>query len=233
MNIDVLKLPVRNGRPERHVFSLSGDVPQACFTDLDSISAAKTDFAATLSNDEKDRSVAYRFAVDRDRFILRRGLLRQLLGGLTGRAADSIQFSYGSSGKPFLREFPNLHFSVTHSAGTACFGFCTHRRIGIDLEYRRNELDLAGMANTVFSEADIATIKTLRVDERPVAFFKAWTRLEALVKADGAGLVEQAMVQLLNGNDMSEVTFGGTEWLVSDTFVAPRFASAIAVEKSA
>lgn len=71
-------------------------------------------FAMLLSEDERARAGSYRFAVDRRRYIARRGLLRVLLGRhpQCGRADAPIVCD--GFGKPRL-DGSDLNFSVSHS----------------------------------------------------------------------------------------------------------------------
>ena len=57
---------------------------------------------ATLSPEEKARADRFHFANDRNRFVVARGLLRELLGRYLQQAPAALEFSYGQHGKPAL-----------------------------------------------------------------------------------------------------------------------------------
>jgi phosphopantetheinyl transferase len=55
---------------------------------------------SALSPDEKARADRYHFVNDRNRFVVARGLLRELLGKYLQQNPASLSFSYGQHGKP-------------------------------------------------------------------------------------------------------------------------------------
>src|SRR5947208_807131 len=71
--------------------------------DLDRPECETDALGALLSADERARVDRFRFAIDRRRFTVARGLLRVLLGRELGSPPDEIEFSYGTRGKPALR----------------------------------------------------------------------------------------------------------------------------------
>ena len=81
-----------------------------------------------LSEDERARSVRFKFARDRQRFVVGRVSLRRILSAYIGLAAPDIRFSYGEFGKPALApdlEFTadvlhSISFNCSHSGGRRC-----------------------------------------------------------------------------------------------------------------
>src|SRR5262245_37170099 len=59
--------------------------------------------ARLLSSDESQRARRFRFERDRKRFIVCRGVLREILGTYLGKNPEAIVFSYGPQGKPYLK----------------------------------------------------------------------------------------------------------------------------------
>ena len=95
----------------------------------------------------------------------------------------SIQ--YGKQGKPFLPDYPELHYNLTHADGiTACI--VSDRECGIDGEkvrpYRPNVLKRA------FSDAEREMLENAPESERDMLFFRLWTLKESYVKAIGIGI---------------------------------------------
>jgi 4'-phosphopantetheinyl transferase len=127
---------------------------------------------ATLTEDERSRSARFRFERDRRRYIVARGVLRELLGRALGTEASRLRFVYNAFGKPALSR-SSLKFNVSHSADLALVAITTGREIGVDIEYLRPERDYAEIA---------------RCDPR--TFFEAWTKREAYIKARGEGLAD-------------------------------------------
>jgi 4'-phosphopantetheinyl transferase len=58
----------------------------------------------------------------------------------------------------------------------------------VDVEQIRHLKDLDTLVNHEFSAAELAVFETLPADSRSEAFFHAWVRKEAFLKATGEGL---------------------------------------------
>lgn len=186
-----------------------------------------------LNSQEKNRAQQFRFRQHRERFIVRRGLLRMLLSSLTGQAPDTIEIAQNAHGKPFLVQHPNLHFNLAHSNELVCFTFAEGMRLGVDVEFIRAVPDLGKMGRIVFCSEDVQWIEKQAVPES--AFFKIWARAEAYVKAIGTGFQERLAEQLQSSTDHCVVPSSGssTKWKITDVTVAPGYAAALAIETNA
>jgi 4'-phosphopantetheinyl transferase len=147
-------------------------------------------FESFLSADELTRANRFHFVKDRSRFVVARGLLRNLLAAYLGVDCSDLRFSYGAQGKPFLvLDSPvQINFNVSHTHGRAVFAFTRGRDLGVDLEYVSDDFDDELIANRFFSRAEVVTLRTVPADLRKQAFFNCWTRKEAYIKARGEGL---------------------------------------------
>ncbi len=145
----------------------------------------------TLSADEGARANRFRFDRDRRVFVITRGALRSLLAGRLGVSPSEIRFRYGSAGKPSLADLASggeLHFNVTHAGSLALIAITRAGEIGIDVEPVRDLPDWEGVARLVFDAGQVAQLKSRSEPMRMQAFFRAWTRKEAVAKARGTGL---------------------------------------------
>jgi phosphopantetheine--protein transferase-like protein len=61
------------------------------------------------------------------------------------------------------------------------------RRLGVDIENIRVDLDIAVLAERFFSAREQTSIQALPQNLRLQAFFACWTRKESLLKATGGG----------------------------------------------
>jgi 4'-phosphopantetheinyl transferase len=143
--------------------------------------------APLLSPDEQERAARFHFERDRTRFVAARGVLRLLLGRRLGRDPRSLRFTLGDHGKPRL-EGEDVRFNVSHSADLAAYAVSEAADCGIDVEQVRPTRDLEAIARRFFSPPEAAAIGALPPAERIEAFFRCWTRKEAIVKATGIGL---------------------------------------------
>lgn len=91
----------------------------------------------------------------------------------------------GEHGKPYLRDFPQIHFNISHTDGMAVCGIGSSP-LGIDIEAERPYREK--VLRRVLSEAERRRLEELPEAERSRRFFSIWTLKESYVKAKGFGL---------------------------------------------
>src|SRR2546429_8078089 len=138
-------------------FQLASDEVHSGCARLDVPPEPSARLYATLTPDERTRSARFRFELDQQRFIVARGVLRELLGRYLQPQPSHIRFAYNAFGKPDLSpEFGNrLKFNLSHSAGLALIAIATASNVGVDLEYIRAQSDYADIARRFFSAAEV------------------------------------------------------------------------------
>jgi 4'-phosphopantetheinyl transferase len=144
-----------------------------------------------LTQDEIKRASAFKFELDRSRFIAARGILRQLLGHYTECEPRSIRMEYNHWGKPSLagRSARNdIRFNLSHSHGLAVYAIAHEREVGVDVEMIQPEFVNERVAEHFFSRAEVESLRVLPFEHQVEAFFACWTRKEAYIKAIGRGL---------------------------------------------
>jgi 4'-phosphopantetheinyl transferase len=142
---------------------------------------------AVLSAAETARAESLRHPRDRDRYVVGRGRLREVLGALSGHTPAALALVTTGFGKP---ELPGsgLFFNLAHAEGQALLAVTTAGRIGVDLERLQPVRDRDLIAGRFFAAAEIAALRRVPQVERDAAFLRCWTRKEAYVKAVGNGL---------------------------------------------
>ncbi|MGB1249845.1 MAG: 4'-phosphopantetheinyl transferase family protein, partial [Candidatus Promineifilaceae bacterium] len=171
--------------------SLAKDDVHVWRATLDPPEADVAHFWTFLSADEQTRANRFRFDVHRRRFIVARGVLRKLLGRYLNLKPEAIQFHTTDHGKPYIRHMlhgSELCFNVSHSHEMALYAFTRDRRLGIDIEYRRNIVDLVTIAQHFFAPSEAELLLSLSPQIQPIAFLNCWTRKEAYIKGLGEGL---------------------------------------------
>jgi 4'-phosphopantetheinyl transferase len=141
-----------------------------------------------LSDTELHRAGQYVHARNRNRFIVRRSLLRRLLSAFLNRPAHAVSIHCTVESKPGLNpaEHPSaIQFSLSHSHGIAAFAFTIGRRIGIDIEKIDTEIELLPLARQYFTTGEASYLEHLEPQARLLAFYQCWTRKEAYLKAAG------------------------------------------------
>ena len=161
-----------------HVWQYSLAVPADEFCDL----------SETLSADEQDRALAFRFDLHRNRYLVARGRLRAILARYTGKAPRDLAFAYNPHGKPSLAHSGRgVKFNVSHCDELFLCAVCRDREIGIDVERVRYDLDVSTLAQPFFTREENAALQCAASPEREHLFFQYWTRKEAYGKAIGTG----------------------------------------------
>lgn len=140
-----------------------------------------------LSEEERERAARFRTSEDRHHFVIGRGGARHLAGHFLGMKPGAIEFALDPTGKPFIRN-DALEVNVSHSGDWVLAGFTANRDIGIDVEQRRADFDVLEVASAVFSPWERETLAEFAPTVRQRLFFDVWTRKEAVIKADGAGV---------------------------------------------
>jgi 4'-phosphopantetheinyl transferase len=194
-----------------------------------------------LSKDEVTKASSFRFENDRKRWIAAHGILRLLLSRYVHMDPSQLRFDSNAYGKPFL-EFPSLsptlQFNLSHSSSLALYAFSYSRYIGIDVEYKRTDIDYDPLAIVSFSPEEQALLHSLSDTLKRDAFFNCWTRKEAYIKARGRGFsipTHQFDVTFIPGEpaallhcreDPQEIT----RWSLQDLAPGTDYAGALAVE---
>jgi 4'-phosphopantetheinyl transferase len=199
-----------------------------------------------LSPDERARAARFVFARHRRRFVAARTALRSILAAWVGIPAGELEFVYGAHQKPALAPWcrgTGVSFNLSHSRGLALVALTHGPEIGVDLEQVRRFPDADALVAGEFRPAERTAFEALPADARTEAFFRAWVRKEAFLKATGEGLYRpladievtfapgQAARLLAVGGDTSAARrWSMTEVLPQPGYVAAVVAAAPAIE---
>lgn len=191
-------------------------------------------FRSWLSSEEKAR--AERLADPyKLRFIISRGLLRDLLAYYCGQSPKQLHLSCTSSGKPLLispTTKQQIEFNLSHSKNLIVFAFTINTPIGIDIEHKTPRKHLENIAYRFFSAYDYQQFKLLRGEEKLNTFFNTWVRNEALLKAFGYHLQTHPFSQYQFSIDNQLIAcrpIKSPHCQISTLAIHPDFAGAIAI----
>jgi 4'-phosphopantetheinyl transferase len=145
------------------------------------------------------------------------------------------------NGKPCLLPSPNmphLHYNLSHSESAAMVALTLDREVGVDVEHVRSVVDAASIVQRYFAPGERARWQALPDHEQRAAFFRAWTRKEAYLKARGIGLsggLDQFEVSLVPGEATRLAPGAGTAdstppWHVYDVSPGNGYLAACTVE---
>lgn len=138
-----------------------------------------------ISFKKRSRVIQYRFFKDAQRAILSEIIIRLLIHKVLNIPNDKIHFNANIYGKPFLENYDEFHFNISH---TDHYVVCVLGKspVGIDIEAIL-PIDLRIM-NRFFSNEETQFVLGHPNKERLVAFYNIWTMKESYVKYIGKGL---------------------------------------------
>lgn len=191
----------------------------------------ENDYAHLLNSEELARANRFRFPQHRQRFVIARGMLRQILSQYTGILPQDIHFSYGEKGKPYLQDtIFNLQFNVSHSGDVAVYALTTEAEIGIDIQKIEEKFE-EGIAERYFSKEEYAELQTLNESERLLGFYQLWAYKEALIKAAGAGIyipLGDFSVKLQESSQWVFLAYDNQRYYLEKMTINPDYCSAFA-----
>lgn len=195
-----------------------------------------------LDAGEAERAARFLRTEHRDRFIVSHGLLRAVLATCAGGDPGAIRFACDPHGKPRLAgAAPDRGwcFNLSHSDVRAVVAVAWATAVGIDLERHQPVHERDRLVERFFAEPERRSWARLPVASRDAAFFRLWTRKEAVLKATGQGLglgLERCAVSLDEPARLLEipVEFGpAAAWTLVDLDLGPDFTAALAVRAAA
>lgn len=139
--------------------------------------------------------------------LLRRALREQYgIDCGDGRKPDLME---GAHGKPYLREYPQIQFNISHCMGLAVLavGDCS---VGIDVEYVRPYRE--PLLKRVLSAAELRQMEAAGEAGREELFFRFWTLKESYVKAVGCGITVPLQDISFQIGDDGGITCEKTGW---------------------
>ena len=150
-----------------------------------------------------------------------RGAARSIIGVQIRVPASEIELLDTPKGKPYLRNDPGMHFSISHSRDISMIAVTRVAAVGVDVEQHRVVPNAEAILHRFFTHEAVDEI--LSDDRRDLRFIEAWTRAEARVKARGASVWEAAtidpdtVVRQIEAPDgfSAAVAVVATEWRVT------------------
>jgi 4'-phosphopantetheinyl transferase len=196
---------------------------------------------ALLSPDEIAKADRIVVPGKREQSAVARGTLRELLAEYTGIAARELEFEYEEKGRPFLADGSlATAFNVTHSGDLALIAVTREGVIGVDVERIDPKVELLAIGERFFSATEHAQLSACSEEDRPLAFFRCWTRKESYLKARGTGLttpLDQFDVTLLDGDppQLLETRFDpgdAARWTLTELMPAPGYPGALCADRA-
>ena len=178
----------------------------------------------------------------RREFLVCRAALRRILAGALGVDPLAVPILEGAHGKPALAPGggPPLGFNVSHSGERFVVAAAVGIVPGVDVERVRPRRDLPGLARRFFSPAEQE--EAAAAPDPLLAFYRIWTRKEAVIKADGRGVgigLDRFDVSAGSAPALLDARWAGaapdeaSHWSLHPIEAAPGYAAALAVRSPA
>jgi 4'-phosphopantetheinyl transferase len=195
----------------------------------------------TLDTGELARVRRFHFQEDRDHFIAAHGVKRSILARYLGTEPGALRFAQEPQLKPYLAtpsDQDPIQFNLTHAHGLALVAVTKGREVGIDVEQIRIDVASKALAERLFAPQEVTALQGLPISMQAAAFFRAWTRKEAYLKARGEGLtspLNQFAVSLAPGEPAKLLWVQGDDqetsrWSLRHLEPGPGFVGALAAE---
>jgi 4'-phosphopantetheinyl transferase len=158
------------------VVVLDLDVPGRV-DDLDALPAEDLALAAHIMDRQQ-----------RQRFLAARREIRLELGRILGLSPAEVPFRRGRNGKPEV-EGASVHFSVASRDAACAMAICPSRPVGVELA-RVPECTPVPLLQQILPTRARRAVLAADPNKQPREFALWWCRVEAAVRACGAGLNE-------------------------------------------
>lgn len=132
------------------------------------------------------------------------GLLLQMACRDAGFEGADNHIAYGENGKPYLADFPEVHFNLSHS-GERVMCVISPFEVGCDVEIIKG--DRGKLAERFFKPEESAWIKHFEtLEAQSEAFYRLWTLKECYMKVTGRGLSLMPDMFALHMDELENVT---------------------------
>ena len=143
-----------------------------------------------LSPAEQQRAARFRVDQHRRRWVRSHTGMRQILAGYLGISSAAVRFRRDPHGKPGLDATHEaadvLAFNLSHSGDWSGLAVALNTKLGLDIQVP-HVID-PRLWRRVLTPSEHEEMSVLSLGEQDDAFFRGWTRKEALGKAEGRGV---------------------------------------------
>ncbi|MHB1177198.1 MAG: 4'-phosphopantetheinyl transferase family protein [Daejeonella sp.] len=161
---------------------------------------------------------------DQHKFLIRRAILRILLGKYLSLSPSLIKFSTAQNKRPVLdHEDQSLNYNVSHSGDRILIAI-SNSGIGADIEHVQKEYQYRDVLEYSFSRDEIRYIEESKDPLKN--FYCLWTRKEALIKACSKGIDDDLpAIPSLDGSHAvtTEMIGDPNSWTVNSFEVAKEY----------
>ena len=140
---------------------------------------------ASLSEKRQEKIQRFRYPKGKA-LSLGAGLLLDYGLGRHGLREREVAMAYGADEKPYLKDYPDIHFNLSHSGAMAMAAFAD-RQVGCDVE-QEGKPDYR-IVRRFFAPEEIRALEEQTEEcKRARMFYRFWTLKESFLKVTGKGI---------------------------------------------
>lgn len=140
--------------------------------------------------DESEKNQANRFKTDQlhHRYVIVHGRLREVFARYLKQSPESIKMAKAERGKPYLVDYTELAFNLSHSENFMAIAIAWNCQLGVDIELYKHRNSLSDIVNKYFAAEEADYWNKQPEEFKTREFYRFWTRKEAFLKATGLGI---------------------------------------------
>ena len=191
-----------------------------------------------LDEAEQTQAGKFKIALLHKRYVEIHGRLRNLLAQKLNQPPEKITIKKAKHGKPYLADYSELAFNLSHSADRLMIAVGWNCQLGVDIEISKQRINLSGLVDKCFAEEEAAYWTKLPENQKNREFYRFWTRKEAFVKATGHGIalgLNQCVINPENPTELLRVPDNcgkASVWHVLDIDLGEGIYSALVADKA-
>ena len=150
-----------------------------------------------VQSEKQERVLKQKIKQNADNMLIGEILARTVIKKTFDIDIAKQKFAYTEYGKPYLLNFPDVHFNISHSGEyVACA--VSDRPIGVDIQ-KIGEYN-SDVAKRVCNVKELKQIEDSL--DKASEFTKLWTQKEAVLKMHGTGIASSDIKDCLNNQDV-------------------------------
>jgi 4'-phosphopantetheinyl transferase len=195
------------------------------------------DYWCVLDEAEQTQARKFKNELLHKRYVEIHGRLRNLLAQTLNQPPENIRIKKAEHGKPYLEDYPELAFNLSHSADRLMIAVGWNCQLGVDIEICKQRINLSGLVDKCFAEEEAAYWTKQPETKKIQAFYRFWTRKEAFVKATGHGIalgLNHCVINPENPTEFLRVPDNcgqASAWYVQDIDLGEGICGALVVDK--
>ncbi|RKD31338.1 4'-phosphopantetheinyl transferase family protein [Lacrimispora algidixylanolytica] len=181
----------------------------------DDVFDMKDSLISHISFEKQEKIRRYYFEIDKKLSFYAELMIRLALSKLLKLPPQKFRLTTTKNGKPFVIDYPNAYFNVSHSKNAILCSISNTGNVGVDIEQISKMSE--DLIPYISHPKEMNYLSSLHQEIQNYAFYKIWTRKEAFVKRNGLGICQDltSINTLVNGDIYQYFTWKEENYLCS------------------